>query len=118
MLASSSTLPVAPSTNTTPITASWTSGQTRSVQVSSNAPPSAAATAATCTAAPSGSNPSWSASSTPHPAICAMARSMKTMPRASTCVPSGTCVAVTSTPATNAGSRIDKSSALRLIAHP
>ena len=47
LLASSSTLPVAPRTKTTPITASCTSGQMRSVQVSSSAPPSAAASAAT-----------------------------------------------------------------------
>ncbi len=59
-----------------------------------------------------------SASSTPQPAICAIARSMNTMPRASTCMPSGTCVAVTSRPATNAGSRIESSSASRFTAPP
>src|SRR6266850_778152 len=43
---------------------------------------------------------------TPTPAICAIAMSMKTMPRFSTWIPSGTWVAVTSNPARNAGSRM------------
>src|SRR5438067_1351410 len=41
---------------------------------------------------------------------------MNTMPRASTCVPSGTCVAVTSKPAANAGSKIDTSIGAKFIA--
>ena len=52
LLASSRIAALEPSTNTTPMTASCTSGQRRSVQVSSRAPASAAANAATCTAAP------------------------------------------------------------------
>ena len=48
---------------------------------------------------------------TPMPAICAIARSMKTMPRCSTCAPSGTWVASTSRPASRAGSRMCQSMA-------
>src|SRR5262245_55075852 len=43
---------------------------------------------------------------TPTPAIWAMAMSMNTMPRRSTWMPSGTCVAHTRRPARSAGSRI------------
>src|SRR5205809_883746 len=43
---------------------------------------------------------------------------MKTMPRARTCIPRGTCVAVTSSPAANAGNRIETSAALRLTVLP
>src|SRR5258708_35497510 len=48
---------------------------------------------------------------TPTPAICATARSIKTMPRSSTCMPSGTWVAVTSRPAMSAGHRMPRSAA-------
>src|SRR4051812_47568021 len=40
---------------------------------------------------------------------------MNTMPRARTCVPSGTCVAVTRAPAANAGSRIDTSTEIAVM---
>ena len=50
-----------------------------------------------------------SASEHAKPAICAIARSMKTMPRASTCCPSGTWETVTSTPATKRGQRMVRS---------
>ena len=52
---------------------------------------------------------------TPSPAICAIARSMKTMPRSSTCMPSGTWVASTSRPAMKAGPRMPQSSALQFM---
>src|SRR6266478_2205473 len=48
---------------------------------------------------------------TPSAATCAIARSMNTIPRSSTCMPSGTWVAVTSSPAMNAGHRIPHSAA-------
>src|SRR6185436_15697138 len=95
---------VAASTNTDPMIASWMSGQRFSVQVRNNAPRSAAASAAPCTAMPCPSQPKKSAAITPTPAICAIAMSMKTMPRFSTCIPSGAWVAVTNKPASKAGS--------------
>src|SRR5260221_724488 len=48
---------------------------------------------------------------TPSAATCAIARSMNTMPRSSTCMPSGTWVAVTSSPAMSAGHRMPHSAA-------
>jgi NADPH-dependent 2,4-dienoyl-CoA reductase/sulfur reductase-like enzyme len=95
--------------NSTPITASCTSGRLRSVQVSSSAPSSAATTAATCVSQPCSSMPAAVAAITPSPATCAIARSMNTMPRFNTCCPSGTCDSSTSTPATRAGQRMLKS---------
>src|SRR5262249_11032716 len=50
----------------------------------------------------------------PKPAIWAMARSMKTMPRRSTSMPSGACVAAIRRPATSAGPTIDSISALSM----
>ena len=81
-------------TNNRPISASCTAGQRRSVQCNNSAPPSAAPAAAACTA--SGASQSIiSATITPSPATCAMARSIKMMPRRNTSMPSGTWVAKT-----------------------
>src|SRR4051794_33597691 len=97
---------LAATTNTTPITASCTSASRRSLHSRNSAISRAAETALICTDQPCGSQPIASAATTPSPATWAIARSIKTMPRSSTSCPSGTCVASTSSPARNAGSRI------------
>ena len=106
------------STNRMPISASCTSGRLRSVQVSSSAPASAAAPAAACAPHPVIERSKRLAAITPSPATWAIARSMNTMPRASTCWPSGTCETATSRPAASAGHRIVRSVSRRLIASP
>ena len=108
-LASNRICAVEASTNSTPINASCTSGRLRSVQVSSNAPSSAATTAASWVCQPCNSRPAACAAMTPSPATCAIARSMNTMPRLSTCWPRGTCESSTSAPAIKAGQRMLRS---------
>ena len=90
-------------TKTTPMTASCKAARRRSVQIRKPALSSAAATALAWTDQPSGSQPKKSAVTTPKPATWAIARSMKTMPRSSTSLPSGTWVDRTRRPVKKAG---------------
>ena len=69
----------------------------------------------TCAPHPSIGSSKQLAAITPSPATCAMARSMNTMPRDSTCCPSGTCEIATSTPAISAGHRMLKSVSIVFI---
>ena len=101
-----------------PISASWASGRFFSVQVRSSEPSNAAPTAAICVVQPAMSKPTVCAAITPSPATCAMARSMKTMPRFRTCWPSGTCESSTRVPAIIAGQRMLRYVEMLFIALP
>src|SRR6185437_12952020 len=99
---------LAAATKTTPMIASCSAARCFSVQIRKAAATSAAATALACTDQPLGSQPTKSETTTPKPATCAMARSMKTMPRSSTMRPKGTCVDSTRRPARKAGQRMSR----------
>ncbi len=92
-----------------PISGSWILAQRFSVQLSPAAAISAAVTAVNCTSMPPCSQSIACAAITPSPATCAMARSMKMIPRLSTSCPSGTWVLRTIKPAASAGPMMVKS---------